>query len=182
MLLNLVSYKMFINIYNKMAETSIKDKDKYKDTLQNLNSKAKVLLNQYVNRYPPYMTYPSYTEYENLYVQTKTELDKNNADLNKLKITVENLIEGGNDDVNNYNEDITELEKENASFKKKIIFLENSDSAAVGLNIEFENIYKIDLMYTVGLGAVIIFLGYLTGKTLNEKHINLKEKIGSILK
>ena len=153
-----------------------------KQDLNNINSQAKALLQQYVERYPMYKTFPQYDEYESLFFMVKNRINKNDNQFNQLHIKIQDILEGGENKLHKYDSKITALENNNNTLEKKVNFLKNNNNASKELTSEFKQIFDLDLIYTLGLGSSIVLLGFLIGKTMQEKHIGLTGNLGSIIK
>jgi hypothetical protein len=169
---------------SQIAETDIYQN--YEKQYQQLNKDFELILNEYVQIYPTYKMNPEYSEYENLYAQAKQKLNKNKSDFFTLKTELNKIAQEDKTQekstasdviISKYDKDIEKIKYKNGILKGRLNSLKNNNNAAVGMKNQYKNIYDIELVYTIGLGGIVILLGYLTVMKLQSKNIKITESI-----
>lgn len=134
--------------------------DEYLKKINNIETKKNIILEDLKNTYINYKLYPDISEYENIYLNNKYNLENIQNDIFLLIKLIKNTISQYNNDIEKINDIIDKLKYQNLELNNKYKILTSENNASSGLNNQQNSIYnlnKYNLILTILSFFSIIF-------------------------
>jgi len=160
---------MSINLETKK---SLDKYNSYKEKINELTTKIKIVVNKLNTSYPNYKLYPNVTEIENIYTNDSYNL----TDIINNLFSIEKSINTDNnkllDMIRNKNTQLNELKKNRESLSKKHESMVDTDASSFGLHSQTKDSYQQSY---ISLVLIVIFTFIFI--TVAYKHINSQNQM-----
>lgn len=156
---------------------SIKKYDVYKEKLNELETKIKIIFNKLNNSYPNYKLYPNVSELQNIYTNDTYNLD----DIKNTLFSIETSINKDNNKlltmILNKEKQLNELKKNNEQLKKKYESMIDTDASSFGLHSQTKDKYQqrfISLVLAITFTFIFLTMAYKHVNTTKPQNIQYK--------
>lgn len=133
----------------------------YDKKIQDLNQRFYLVLSELKKSYPRYKVYPKNPEYENIYSNDISNIEKINTDFFSLKKSLDQNSIRLNTVIKQKNELITNEKKINENLKKKLQELISGANSSSGMIDQKQTVYNnkmLDLgIFVVSVLGIIVF-------------------------
>ena len=156
--------------------------DDYSNKINEIEVRINLILDELKNTYVNYKLYPDVSEYQNVYLNNKQNLDNAKNDIFLLKNYLQSNLINKNKEIKEKGEIIDNLKKENSELNNRYKSLLLGNNAAIGLNNQQSGLYtlsKYNLILTI-IG--ILCISYVTTQAFNLKGNEIKESLNNISK
>lgn len=127
------------------------------------------ILDQYKKYFIFYNKNPEVAEYQQYYVQYKTQIEQLNSQLGRMSTDIQSNIQKVNKNVNKANFQIKDKKKEFAELIKNFEHYQESLQGAEQMIDDYKSLYNKQYYKNVQLVVGIIFIILLTGKLVSQK-------------
>lgn len=127
------------------------------------------ILDQYKKYFIFYNKNPEVAEYQQYYVQYKTQIEQLNSQLGRMSTDIQSNIQKVNKSVNKANFQIKDKKKEFAELIKNFEHYQDSLQGAEQMIDDYKTLYNKQYYKNVQLVVGIVFIVLLTGKLVSQK-------------
>jgi hypothetical protein len=136
----------------------------YDKKINELNQRFYLVLDELKKSYPTYKVYPDNPEYENIYSNNISNMEKTNMDIFSLKQQIDKDSIKINKIIKQKNIDITRKKNENEELKKELESLMNGANSSTGMIGQKQSIYNMELFNLVIVVLSVLGISVLTYK------------------
>lgn len=156
--------------------------DEYLNKTNDIEVRINIILDELKNTYVNYKLYPDVSEYRNVYLNNKQNLDSAHNDIFLLKNYLQSNLMNKNKEIEKKGKTIDELKKENSELNSRYKSLLSGNNAAVGLNNQQSGLYTLS-RYNLLLTIIGIFcISYVTAQAFNLKGNEMNAGLNNISK
>jgi len=148
-------------VFRQVSETNKK--------LEIIEEQLPHILEQYKKYFIFYNKNPEVAEYQQFYVQYKTQIEQLNSQLGRMSTDIQSNIQKVNKSVNKANFQIKDKKKEFAELIKNFEHYQDSLQGAEQMIDDYKTLYNKQYYKNVQLVVGIIFIILLTGKLVSQK-------------
>ena len=141
---------------------SVKTPELYHEKLIELNNQFNLVLGEFVKMYPTFKINPEYEEYAKAFETDRGNLEGNQRNFFLFQNNLEKDMETLSQQISQIDKQIEFLKKENKKLQKTADSLTSGDNAAKGLSKEYQFLYNVQLLSTIGLGLGATIVGALS--------------------
>lgn len=156
--------------------------DEYLNKMNDIEIRINLILDELKNTYVNYKLYPDVSEYQNVYLNNKQNLENAHNDLFLLKNYIQSNLINKNKEIEEKGKKIDELKKENSELNNRYKSLLLGNNAAIGLNNQQSGLYtlsKYNLLLTI-IG--ILCISFVITQAFNLKGNDMKAGLDNISK
>lgn len=133
----------------------------YDKKINELDQRFYLVLDEMKKSYPNYKVYPDNPEYENIYSNDVSNIEKTNMDIFSLKKSLDKDSILLNKMIQNKNKQITRKKEENKKLKTELENLISGANSSSGMISQKESVYNMELFHlgiiTLSVLGVVIF-------------------------
>lgn len=148
-------------VFRQVSETNKK--------LQIIEEQLPHILEQYKKYFIFYNKNPEVAEYQQFYVQYKTQIEQLNSQLGRMSTDIQSNIQKVNKSVNKANFQIKDKKKEFAELIKNFEHYQDSLQGAEQMIDDYKTLYNKQYYKNVQLVVGILFIFLITGKLMSQK-------------
>ena len=148
-------------VFRQVSETNKK--------LEIIEEQLPHILEQYKKYFIFYNKNPEVAEYQQFYVQYKTQIEQLNSQLGRMSTDIQSNIQKVNKSVNKANFQIKDKKKEFAELIKNFEHYQDSLQGAEQMIDDYKTLYNKQYYKNVQLVVGILFIFLLTGKLMSQK-------------
>lgn len=154
----------------------------YSNKINEIEVRINLILDELKNTYVNYKLYPDVSEYQNVYLNNKQNLDNAKNDIFLLKNYLQSNLINKNKEIKEKGEIIDNLKKENSELNNRYKSLLLGNNAAIGLNNQQSGLYTLSRYNLILTIIGILCISYVTTQAFNLKGNEIKESLNNISK
>lgn len=151
--------------------------DEYLNKMNEIEIRIKLILDELKNTYVNYKLYPDVSEYQNVYLNNKQNLENSHNDIFLLKNYLQSNLINKRKEIEQMSKTIDELKKENSELNIRYKSLLLGNNAAIALNHQQFGLYNLS-KYNMALTIIgILCISIITAKAFNNQSNQIKPKV-----
>ena len=154
--------------------------EEYLKKINDIEIRTNLILDELKNTYVNYKLYPDVSEYQNIYLNNKQNIDNARNDIFLLKNYLQSNLSNQKIEIKSKGKIIDDLKKENLELNNRYKSLLSGNNAAIGLNHQQDGLYSLS-KYSITLSIIgIICISFVTVQAFNSKSNKIKSIVNNI--
>ena len=154
--------------------------EEYLKKINDIEIRTNLILDELKNTYVNYKLYPDVSEYQNIYLNNKQNIDNARNDIFLLKNYLQSNLSNQKNEIKTKGKIIDDLKKENLELNNRYKSLLSGNNAAIGLNHQQDGLYSLS-KYSITLSIIgIICISFVTVQAFNSKSNKIKSIVNNI--
>jgi hypothetical protein len=146
--------------------------EEYLKKINDVEIRINLILDELKNTYVNYKLYPDVSEYQNVYLNNKNNLENAHNDYFLLKNYLQSNLMNQKKQIEEQGKTIDDLKKENLSLSNRYKSLLLGNNAAIGLNYQQEDLYTLSKYNFVLTMISILCISFVTKNAFDSSKKN----------